>query len=58
MERLEIPPVLLDCLESPEPPAGDTQRDVAEFMIRLWDAGEDCRSKLAAVKALTEESTK
>jgi hypothetical protein len=55
VERLEIPPVLLTCLESPDPPAGDMQREVAEFMIRLWDAGEDCRAKLAAIERLVDK---
>lgn len=54
VERLEIPPVLLTCLESPEPPAGNSQRDAAEFMVRLWDAGEDCRSKLDAIRRLVD----
>lgn len=52
VEQLKIPPVLLTCLESPEPPAGDTQREAAEFTVRLWDAGEDCRSKLQAIERL------
>lgn len=54
VERLEIPPVLLTCLESPEPPAGNTQREAAEFTVRLWDAGEDCRGKLEAIRSLVD----
>jgi hypothetical protein len=50
LERLAPPPTLLACQESPEPPVIATQRDVAAFMVLLWEAGEDCRSKLAALR--------
>lgn len=52
---LEVPPSLLRCM--PEPQARDawrTQRDVALFLIRLAEAGEDCRLKLEAVRKLLE----
>ena len=50
---LDLPAHLLACLPSPDPPpAGSTQRDAADFVIRLWDAGQDCRSKLDAVRGL------
>jgi hypothetical protein len=52
VERLSIPDALLICADQPEPPATASQRDVAEFVVNLADAGEDCRSKLASVKAL------
>lgn len=52
---VEVPPSLLRCM--PEPQARDawrTQRDVALFLIRLAEAGEDCRLKLEAVRKLLE----
>lgn len=53
--RIEIPPQLLKCL--PEPVAKETWKlssDAALFMNRLADAGQDCRSKLAAVRRLLD----
>lgn len=50
LERVTPPPSLLICQESPEPPIVSSQRDVAEFMVLLWEAGEDCRGKLASLR--------
>ncbi|KQS84811.1 hypothetical protein [Rhizobium sp. Leaf383] len=53
--RVEVPKSLLSC--SSEPVAGSvwaTQRDVARYLVRLAEAGEDCRVKLGAVKQLVE----
>ena len=46
------PAALLTCRNAPAAPTSDTttQRDVARFIVRLSEAGEDCRSKLGAVK--------
>jgi len=54
LERATLPPSLLTCQDSPDPPQATTQRDVALFIIQLWEAGEDCRSKLAAVRAMVD----
>jgi maleate cis-trans isomerase len=54
--RVEVPKSLLTC--SAEPVAGSvwvTQRDVARYMVKLAEAGEDCRLKLAAVRRLVDE---
>lgn len=51
--QIEIPESLLKCL--PEPLATKrwiSQRDVALFLIRVAEAGEDCRTKLETVKKL------
>ncbi len=51
--KIEIPNSLLTC--SPEPVAGSTwvrERDVAQYLVKLAAAGEDCRTKLAAVRRL------
>lgn len=53
--RIEVPKSLLLC--SPEPRAGTvwvSQKDVGRYLVRLAEAGEDCRLKLAAVKRLVE----
>ncbi len=53
--RVEIPNSLLTC--SAEPVAGSTwirERDVAQYLVKLAAAGEDCRTKLAAVKRLVQ----
>jgi len=55
--RLSPPPNLLTCPESPDPPIVASQRDVADFLVSLWEAGEDCRSKLAALRALFKADT-
>lgn len=53
--RIEIPDSLLSCMPEPIASRGwATQRDVALFMVRLAEAGEDCRTKLAAVRRLIE----
>jgi len=53
--KIEIPNSLLTC--SAEPVAGSTwirERDVAQYMVKLAAAGEDCRTKLAAVRRLVQ----
>jgi uncharacterized protein YcfL len=51
--KVEVPSSLLTC--SAEPMAGSTwmsQRDVAQYLVKLAAAGQDCRLKLAAVRRL------
>jgi len=51
--KIEVPARLLKCL--PEPVARQAwtnQREVALYMIRLAEAGQDCRLKLEAVSKL------
>lgn len=53
--KVEVPNSLLTC--SAEPVAGTTwvsQRDVAQYLVRLAAAGEDCRTKLIAVRRLLQ----
>lgn len=50
LERVTPPPSLLVCQDSPEPPPAATQRDVADFVVLLWAAGEDCRGKLTYLR--------
>lgn len=54
LQRLEPPSGLLTCESQPGAPTGNfTQRTVADFILRLAAAGEDCREKLAAVREWT-----
>lgn len=49
---VEYPPVsgeLLACAELPVPSGIRTDRDVGEYVIRLYKAGHECQSKLGAV---------
>jgi hypothetical protein len=51
--KIEVPNSLLTC--SAEPVAGSTwirERDVAQYLVKLAAAGEDCRTKLSAVRRL------
>lgn len=54
--KVEVPKSLLTC--DAEPTAGTVwlkERDVAKFMVKLAEAGQDCRVKLAAVRRLVEQ---
>lgn len=54
---VEVPPSLLRCLPEPRAKAAwKSQRDVALFLIKLAEAGEDCRVKLEAVRKFLERS--
>lgn len=57
LERVTPPPSLLTCQESPEPPIASSQRDVAEFVVLLWEAGEDCRGKLASLRGYFSDAS-
>lgn len=61
--RVEVPPSLLACAAEPRISMAlavklrameDAGADVAMFTNQLAQAGQDCRSKLAAVKRLIE----
>ena len=52
------PAALLTCRAAPPVPRdSETQREVARFIVRLSEAGEDCRSKLGAVREWAEEES-
>lgn len=51
--KIEIPPSLLRCLPEPVAAAAwEMSAEAALFLNQVADAGQDCRSKLAAVKRL------
>lgn len=48
---LEVPRELLTCRPAPRLPEIRSQRDVAGYVVELWESGEDCRQKLDAVRS-------
>jgi len=57
VEKTKVPESLLTCPSAPAPPAANSQRDVALYILDLWDAGEECRTKLQEVRNLVEADT-
>lgn len=44
-------------MAEPEVPAkGASSRAAADFMVDLYDAGDDCRTKLGAVRTIVQPS--
>ena len=54
VERVPVPERFLTCAAEPAPPAEDTDKAVAGFIVDLIESGADCRSKVAAVKQWNE----
>ncbi len=48
---LEVPRGLLTCQPSPPVPEFKSQKDVAGYIVDLWEAGQDCRQKLGAIRS-------
>jgi hypothetical protein len=63
IKRLLPPADLLSCPDAPDPPAPDPgaallrQSQVAEHLIAVWEAGEDCRAKLRAIQAWAADAS-
>jgi hypothetical protein len=57
-ERVPVPATLLTCQPAPTPPAlsgrAGEQDAVALYIVQLWRAGEDCRTRLDAVRRIVE----
>jgi len=54
--QIQVPEALLTCM--PEPEAREvwkSQKDVALYMIRVSEAGEDCRQKLDGVRKILDQ---
>lgn len=49
--RQSIPPSLLTCQPTPPVPQPTSQAVVARYVVALWEAGQDCRVKLAGVQS-------
>jgi hypothetical protein len=54
--KQEVPDTLLVCAPEPVPGNLDKQSKVAEYIVDLSDAGEDCRSKLGAVSRILRQA--
>lgn len=55
VERLPIPPPLLQCQPDPDIPDGLMgDREIADYLVSLWEAGDDCRGKLSAIKEIAQ----
>lgn len=50
--RQAVPAPLLTCAPDPAVPDAAMQGEVALYLTELWEAGEDCRSKLDQVRGL------
>jgi hypothetical protein len=50
--RPELPDELLTCAVAPEVPELRTEDAVARYVVALWSVGDDCRGKLARLRAL------
>jgi len=55
VHRLQIPEQLLSCMPEPEArEVWETQKDVALYLVKISEAGEDCRQKLDGVRRLVD----
>jgi len=50
VERITPPPERLTCAAEPAPPAGDSDKEVAQFLVDVLSAGRDCRNALAWIR--------
>lgn len=49
-----MPPELLQCEPDPEIPDKMNDAELADYLLSVWQAGEDCRSKLESVKGIVK----
>jgi hypothetical protein len=54
----QIPAGLLRCAPNPAVPEASSQAVVAEYIVALWEAGQDCRARLAAIAKTQTHSDK
>ncbi len=54
MEKAKPPRPLLTCAPEPAVPADLRDEAVADYVADVWAAGEDCRTRLACVRAWNE----
>lgn len=57
VERITVPPALLQCDPEPQPGAVKSQRDVALYIIDLRAFGRSCESRLNEIRRLQEEAS-
>ena len=51
----ELPPDLLTCSLAPAVPEAGSQAVVARYVVALWQAGQDCRAHVAAIKTALDK---
>jgi len=47
-----VPAALLSCAPAPGVPSPVSQAVVANYIVALWQAGQDCRAHVAAISQL------
>lgn len=50
VERITPPKERLTCAAEPAAPAGNSDKEVAQFLIDVLSAGRDCRNALAWIR--------
>lgn len=50
VEYVPVPAKWLTCDAEPAPPAGNTDKEVANFIVSLIASGADCRNSVARIK--------
>ena len=50
VERITPPKERLTCAAEPAPPAGNGDKEVAQFLVDVLSAGRDCRNALAWIR--------
>lgn len=50
VEYVPVPAKWLTCAAEPAPPAGNTDKEVANFIVSLIASGADCRNAVARIK--------
>lgn len=58
VERIVPPANRLTCAPEPVPPAGDSDKDVAGFIVDVLSAGADCRNALAWISVWAKDGAK
>ncbi len=51
----QIPAALLNCAPAPDVPETTKQSVVAQYIVDLWQAGQDCRDHLYSVKTAADK---
>ena len=57
-KHIPVPPEWLTCAPRPAAPAETTDKSVASFIVDLVEAGDDCRSKVRAIREWSQELEK
>ena len=52
---LSVPSSMLTCSAQPDSSNVSSDAQLAEYLLLLADAGEDCRQRLAAVRSLAKQ---